>query len=243
MGTRHARSYKREQTHRAAATARHSVIEQAYYEAMSKHSVVSVPHRNPNWGDSRYPGNCDGTLVKDLVLRYRASSIADPMEGSGTTRDVVAWLNNELNLGVTYWGGDIQRGFNLLRQAPPGRYDLVWVHPPYWDIVRYTDHQADLSTSEDYTLYLTRLRKCLRRCYNAVADGGRLAVLVGDVRKRGRYYPIARDVMNLAGELGELVSVVIKTQYNVRSNTKRYGTLVHPRIMHETCVIFYRPTQ
>ena len=56
-------------------------------------SVVSYPNRCSEWGDSRYRGNCDGQLFKNLVLRYGASRIADPMMGSGTTRDVVEGLN------------------------------------------------------------------------------------------------------------------------------------------------------
>lgn len=240
MEVRNIRRHQKSSGHRARHVARVASIERAYYDAMATTSVVSEPRRNPNWGDASFRGNCDGTLVKDLILRYRVTSAADPMEGSGTTRDVVQWLNQEFKLGVTYWGGDLRRGFNLLKQQLPGKYGLVWVHPPYWDIVRYSDHGADLSTSEDYTLFLTRLRRCLTTCAQAVAPGGRLAVLVGDVRKRGRYYCLARDVMNMEGELGELSAVIIKAQHNVRSNAKRYNGLVEPRILHETCVVFRR---
>jgi hypothetical protein len=56
-------------------------------------SVVSYPQRNNRWGDAKYRGNCDGTLFRDLVLHYGAKRIADPMCGSGTTRDVVRDLN------------------------------------------------------------------------------------------------------------------------------------------------------
>ena len=41
-------------------------------------SVVSYPARCSIWGDSRYRGNCDGRLFKNLVLRYRAERVADP---------------------------------------------------------------------------------------------------------------------------------------------------------------------
>ena len=64
-----------------------------YAEEEGMTSVVSYPQRCPLWGDSRYRGNCDGRLFKNLVLRYGARRVADPMVGSGTTRDVVAGLN------------------------------------------------------------------------------------------------------------------------------------------------------
>ena len=60
-----------------------------YAEDEDMTSVVSYPNRCSLWGDSRYRGNCDGRLFKNLVLRYHARKVADPMAGSGTTRDVI----------------------------------------------------------------------------------------------------------------------------------------------------------
>jgi hypothetical protein len=164
------------------------------------------------------------------------------MEGSGTVRDVVAWLNKRIRTPVTYWGGDVQRGFNLLQQSIPGRHDLVWVHPPYWNIIRYGNHRDDLSSFSDYPLFRDALRLCLVRCYAAVNPGGRLAILVGDVRRRGTYVPIVRDVLNWEGELGQLRSVIIKVQHRCRSDSVRYAAMEDPKILHEYCVIFKRPT-
>ncbi len=68
-----------------------------YAEDEDMTSVVSYPNRCQLWGDSRYRGNCDGRLIKNLILRYRATKVADPMQGSGTSRDVVAGLNKYKN--------------------------------------------------------------------------------------------------------------------------------------------------
>ena len=38
------------------------------------------------------------------MLRYGAKRVADPMMGSGTTRDVVNWLNEKVNAEIKYWG-------------------------------------------------------------------------------------------------------------------------------------------
>jgi len=42
---------------------------------------------------------------------------------------------------------------------------------------------------------------CLRRCYDAMQVGGRRAVLIGDVRRRGKYTPIVKDVLNFPASL------------------------------------------
>lgn len=201
-------------------------------------SVVSYPNRCNQWGNAGYRGNCDGRLFKNLVLRYRAQRVADPMVGSGTTRDVINGLNTHGGTRIKYWGGDIKDGFNLIRQNPPNGADFIWIHPPYWNIIRYSDHPDDLSTMDDYRQFSAALEVCLRRCHESLVSGGRLAVLMGDVRRQGTYTPIIREVLNLDGVLGAVRSVVIKAQHNCRSDAKTYGAMPDVPIKHEYCVVF-----
>jgi len=121
-----------------------------YAEDEGMTSVVSSRNRCQLFGDSRYRGNCDGRLIKDLILRYEAQKVADPMEGSGTSRDVVNGLNRYKRAGISYWGGDLRSGFDLTKQDLPGRFDFVWIHPPYWNIVQYRSGSNDLSNCESY---------------------------------------------------------------------------------------------
>lgn len=204
-------------------------------------SIVSYPQRCSLWGDARYRGNCDGTLFKDLLLRYRPRRVADPMMGSGTTRDVVAWLKRTYRMNIDFWGGDLRLGFNLLDQNLPGKFDFVWIHPPYWNIIRYSDHPDDLSSFSDYSIFREALHLCLFRCYVALSPGGRLAVLVGDIRRQGAYLPMVRDVLNLEGEIGQLRSIIIKAQHRCHSDRVNYAPMEDPPIRHEYCVLFKRP--
>ena len=204
-------------------------------------SIVSYPDRVAAWGDARYRGNCDGRLFLNLVLRYGPRRVADPMLGSGTTRDVVEWLNQHSTQRVEYWGSDLRKGFNLWTNDLPGTFDLVWLHPPYFNIISYSDKGEDLSNIDDYGHFRQALLVCLQRCYASLAPGGRLAVLVGDVRRKGKYIPIVRDVLNWEGELGQLRAVIIKAQHNCRSDGVNYARMEDPRIQHEYCVLFKKP--
>jgi len=114
------------------------------------------------------------------------------MLGSGTTRDVVEGLNRFKKAGIEFWGSDLKQGFDLTQQDLPGRFDFVWIHPPYWNIIRYSNQSADLSICSDYRQFRQLLMDCLKRCYQALLPGGRLAVLIGDVRRQGRYTAIRR---------------------------------------------------
>lgn len=110
-------------------------------------SVIADPGGRYNrWGSNRYRGNCDGRLFADLVLRYNARSVADPMIGSGTTQDCINDLNAH-GANIEYWGGDLKLGFNLVTDDIPGTHDLVWIHPPYWNLIRYSSDESDLSNA------------------------------------------------------------------------------------------------
>jgi hypothetical protein len=186
-----------------------------------------------------FRGNCDGRLFKNLVLRYGAKCVADPMLGSGTTRDVIAGLNRHQNAGIKYWGGDLRSGFDLTRMELPGRYDLVWLHPPYWNIIEYRAGPGDLSSCRDYGEFRALFMLCLKRCYDALVAGGRLAVLIGNVRRAGQYTPIIRDTLNFPH--GQIRSIIIKVQHNCTSDRKTYGRLEDSPIKHEYCVVFRKP--
>src|SRR5947209_18491107 len=70
--------------------------------------LTSLYHKawRGNYGDSRYPGNCSGELIKDLLRYFKPRSVLDPMTGSGTCRDVC----DELNVLCT--SKDIRFGFD-----------------------------------------------------------------------------------------------------------------------------------
>jgi hypothetical protein len=227
----------------AAADGLLSQLGEGFYDVYAEEedmtSVVSYPNRCSLWGDSCYRGNCDGRLFKNLVLRYRARRVADPMLGSGTTRDVVEGLNRYKHTGIAYWGSDLRAGFDLTKQELPGRFDFAWIHPPYWNIVRYGSGPGDLSACGNYEQFRELLMTCLKRCYDALEPGGRLAVLIGDVRRDGRYTALIKDVLNFPH--GELRSIIIKVQHNCMSDRKAYGKLEDPPIKHEYCCVFKKP--
>src|SRR5438046_1062175 len=63
-------------------------------------------HRAGEYGDRKWPGNCGGNLIRDLLLYFRPGLVFDPMSGSGTCRDVCA------DLGVPCLAWDIHQGFD-----------------------------------------------------------------------------------------------------------------------------------
>ena len=213
-----------------------------YEENQELRSVVSYPNRGP-WGDSCYRGNCTGHLVKDLILRFKCQSVFDPAEGSGTVRHVVAGINNYRGFNIVYEGRDLKDGWDVLTSPLPGRrFELVWYHPAYCDIIKYSDDPRDLSNTSTLEEFEEKLNQSAERLLEAVKPGGVLAVLIGDKRRQGMYYPLLRTLL-MNPNLGQLKAIILKIQHNCRSDTKRYpgGDPFLIPIQHEYCLIFRKP--
>lgn len=212
-----------------------------YEENKGLCSVVSYPDRGP-WGDSRYRGNCSGHLVKDLVLRFKSQSVFDPAEGSGTVRDVVSGINKFRRLNIQYEGRDLKDGWDILESPMPEKqFDLVFYHPPYWDIIQYSNDQRDLSNCPTLKDFETKLNRSVERLASALKAGGILAVLIGDKRKSGNYYPLFRSIL-FNPNIGQPKAIIIKIQHNCMSDRRAYSTnnpFLIP-IQHEYCLIYQK---
>ncbi|HMP39545.1 MAG TPA: hypothetical protein PKA05_04110, partial [Roseiflexaceae bacterium] len=94
------------------------------------------------------------------------------------------------------------------------------------------------SRAGSLAMFQVLLRNGYRSFFELLAPGGRLVILMGDLRRRGRYEPLTVDVARL--DRRHLEGIVVKVQHNVSSNRTRYdGTFVP--ILHETVTIFRRP--
>ncbi len=155
------------------------------------------------------------------------------MEGGGTSREVCA------DMAIPYAGFDLRHGTDSLHDDIGGDYDLIFWHPPYHDIKVYTEDSRDLSRSGSVAAFLALLRTGYWRFFDLLAPGGRLAILIGDLRRRGRYEPLTTDVARL--DRAHLEGIIVKIQHNVSSNKTQYGGSFVP-ILHETLTVFRRPS-
>ncbi|HEV7226513.1 MAG TPA: site-specific DNA-methyltransferase [Pirellulales bacterium] len=90
-----------------------------------------------------------------------------------------------------------------------GSVHLVVTSPPYWTLKKYNDHPTQLGAIDDYEAFLDELDKVWRHCFRALAMGGRLVCVVGDVcvsrrRNKGRHMvvPIHADISVRCRKIG-----------------------------------------
>ena len=192
------------------------------------------------YGDRAYPGNCSGTLIKDLLTYFRPASVADPLTGSGTCRDVCR------ELGIASWSTDLRAGFDATDATQyfgRGPFDFVWLHPPYWRQKRYSDHPADLSTAPTLADFLAGYARLLANCASVLEPGGKLAVLMGDyVDRREGFVPLVYHTKRLAFDLSlrQHCTDIVRFSHGASSSRKTYRSVFIPGL-HDICALFEFP--
>lgn len=198
-------------------------------------SVHATPGRGP-YGDPRYRGNCSGLLIRDLLSFYRPGRVLDPMEGSGTCGDVCR------ELGIRYEGRDLKRGFDATRPEHfegLGRFDFIWMHPPYFQMVRYNPGDARcLSNAQTVQAFVAGFRSVLRSCRGVMSERAKLAVLIGDGKHEGRYLGLPFRAMNAAAAEGYWLAApeIIRFGHGATSSRRSYSGSFIPRV-HDVCLV------
>lgn len=200
-------------------------------------SIHATPGRGP-YGDARYRGNCSGLLIRDLLMYYRPSRVLDPMQGGGTCRDVCA------ELGIASFGGDLRHGFDATRAedfAALDRFDFVWLHPPYWRMIRYGEDPRCLSNAPTLKDFFARLRRVFKNCLDVLAPCGHIAVLMGDGKHEGRYLGLPYLTLGAARREGLWLAApeIIRFSHGTTSANRAYRTCFIPRL-HDICFVLGR---
>lgn len=193
-----------------------------------------------SWGDRRYPGNCAGGIIRDLLLYFQPKTVFDPMTGSGTCRDVCR------DLDIACVSYDLKTGFDACDPASwqLGRlFDFVWIHPPYFRQKIYSNSEKCMSQAGSLSSFLSMYQRLLANCAGALNHGGHLAVLMGDYQDRDEgYCPLVYWTKRLAFHAGlrQACTDIIRFSHNASSSRKVYRSKFIPGL-HDVCMIFQQP--
>lgn len=201
-------------------------------------SIVSYKNRGM-WGDNKYRGNTTGHIIKDLLVQFKPKQFVEVFAGGGTGFDVARSMGykNSIHLDLNGFFGE---PFNILIDDMPQGSDFVFSHPPYHNMIQYSgnmwgeQHQYDLSRCNTYDEFIKKMNTVNAKIYNSLINGGRHAMLIGDMRKNGIYYSMIKDL----AWYGDLEAHVIKAQHNYASGIKSYSNANFIPIIHEHLLIF-----
>lgn len=139
--------------------------------------------------------------------------------------------------------------------------DYVITSPPYWDMLRargavtqktrraapeldvfYSDNPHDLGNIDDYDTFLVRLVSIYAGLAPFLRPGAYLTVIVKNVKKGGRIYPLAWDLAKQLGQVYVLKDERIWCQDNQRLSPYGMGNAWVSNTFHHYCLQFRNET-
>jgi len=123
--------------------------------------------------------------------------------------------------------------------------DLICAHPPYANIIHYTDSKEGDLSFFDIDDFLKEMSKVARESFRVLKPGRQCAILIGDTRRKKHVIPLGFKFINVYLDAGfKLRELVIKRQHNCKTtgfwyaNSIKYNFLL---LAHEYLPIFEKP--
>ena len=210
------------------------------YDDIHTDSLWFVEHRDATGAHSaRYWGNFIPQIPNQMMRRYtkRGEWVLDPFAGSGTTliegqrlgrnavgielqqnvsrlaRRTVASEPNPDGVVARIVSGD-SATINMqtvLRAAGCESVQLAILHPPYFDIIKFSEDERDLSNSPTVEAFLAQFGRVVENVASVLDDERFLIVVIGDKYANGEWVPLGFKTLEAVQQRGfSLKSIVVK---------------------------------
>ena len=216
-----------------------------------------------------YRGNWSPYIPRNVILKYSkpGETVLDYFCGAGTTaveakllgRKCIAFDINDKAIELAKRNLDFHalsqrqiyepklmvgdaRNLSFLQD---NSIELICAHPPYANIIHYTDFKEGDLSFFDVDEFLEEMVKVAKESFRVLRPGRQCAILIGDMRRRKHVIPLGFKLINVYLDAGfKLKELVIKRQHNCKTtgfwytNSIRYNFLL---LAHEYLPIFEKP--
>lgn len=215
-------------------------------------SLWIIPERDKSGKhENIYHGNFIPQIPNQLIRRYTKQNeiVLDPFMGSGTTLFECEKLNRKFigfdinekileyvnsKMGLTYSDyfiakcdvvdkNQFQKHLNNAFEKIGGnKVQFVIFHPPYWDIIKFTNYEYDLSRARKLIDFKLAFLEAVKNALNFLEDERYFVVVIGDIYKSGEIIPLGFEIMNLIKMNFDvkLKGIVVK---NIEGNRGKLG--------------------
>jgi len=214
-------------------------------------SLWIIPERDNSGKHSGfYHGNFVPQIPRQFILRYTKENevVFDPFLGSGTTayeaeilnrnfigidiqRNLVDYVqkniepkNNFSNLIV----GDstktevFEKVNEILKNNKKQNVQFAILHPPYADIIKFSNLNGDLSNAKSLKDFLEKFSTVVKNTIGILEKNRYLAIVIGDKYTAGQWIPLGFYCLNEAQKLGlTLKSIIIKNMAGNRAKQNK----------------------
>jgi len=214
-------------------------------------SLWVIPERDKTGKhDGFYHGNFIPQIPRQLILRYTKKNdiVFDPFVGSGTTAYEAESLNRnfigidiqkslidqiggkldkknnfaELLVGDSTQTNVFEEVKNIFNKHNKQNVQLAVLHPPYADIVKFSNLPEDLSNTKSLKEFLEKFSLVVKNTADILEKGRYLAIVIGDKYTAGQWIPLGFYCLNEAQKLGlTLKSIIIKNMEGNRAKRNK----------------------
>ncbi len=214
-------------------------------------SLWIIPERDKTGKhDNSYHGNFVPQIPRQLILRYTKPGdvVLDPFVGSGTTafeaetlrrnfigidiqKKLIEQIKKKLDRNDTFLElitGDststttFEKVRETLEKNQRKSVQLAILHPPYADIIKFSDSVRDLSNAKTLKSFLSLFSESIKNSVDVLGNGRYLAIVIGDKYTKGQWVPLGFYCMYEAQKLGlTLKSIIIKNMSGNRAKQNK----------------------
>ncbi|MCL5962422.1 MAG: site-specific DNA-methyltransferase [Chloroflexi bacterium] len=108
-----------------------------------------------------------------------------------------------------------------LRRLGKDHCDCLIMHPPYHNIIKFSDHPADLSNSPSVEDFLSKFQQAAANAHGLLRPGRFLALVIGDIYAGSEWIPLGFECMDLCRRAGfQLKAINVK---DIQGNERGKG--------------------
>ena len=192
--------------------------------------------------------SCIGIELNPVYARIAQERVSESLSSrEGTLPAISAYVHNN----------DAGNMLQIFEENHHPEVDYVITSPPYWNMLHekgaqtqsdrradgeldviYSTNESDLGNIDDYDTFLTRLVRIYRNMKPILRKKAYITIIVKNIKKGGKIYPLAWDIGQGLGEVYQLKDEKIWCQDNIKLAPYGYGSAWVSNTFHHYCLQF-----